>query len=172
MRRTNRRRAAIAVFLALCAPTVGSAAVTIGGDVSAPGGLPIACDPSSPQPCELAQITLAGGQTAAPFNGVVVRWRIAGSTGPFALRVVRPAGSDFTFVSSSAPETAAGSGVDTFATRQPIRAGDYVGIEASSTAEVGVSETGTTRDSVAIWRFMPRPNGPTTRVRAERLDPL
>ena len=79
-----------------------------------------------------------------------MRWRIAGSTGPFALRVVRPVGPDFTFVASSAPKTAKGSGVDTFPTRQPIRVGDYVGIEASSTAEVGVSDTGTTSDSVAI----------------------
>jgi hypothetical protein len=80
MRGTNRWRATIvsaaAAGLALRAPTVGSAAVTIGGDVSAPVGLPIACDPSIPQPCELAQITIAGGQTAAPFNG----WSCAGAS--------------------------------------------------------------------------------------------
>ena len=87
--------------VALCAPALASAAVTIGGDIAAQGELtPCGGAPA----CEFAQIALAGGQTTAPFDGVVVRWRVNGSTGPLALRVVRPAGPAYTFVSTSFPQ--------------------------------------------------------------------
>lgn len=139
---------AAAVCGALCVPSLASAAVTIGGDVAAPG---------SPQPCdnvgcEFVQLSLVGARTAAPFDGVVVRWRVSGSSGPLALRVMRAAGSSYVFISTSALRTPASTDVESFATRQPIRAGDYVGVEGeNTTAQLGFASPGTAGDVAAAW---------------------
>jgi hypothetical protein len=100
---------AAAVCGALSVPTVASATVTIGGDITAPDP-PINCggDPDHPVACDLAQTALVPGQAAAPFAGVVVRWRAAGATGPLALRVVRPSAFTYTFISTSVVETPGG----------------------------------------------------------------
>jgi hypothetical protein len=157
--------------IALCAPTLAPAAVTIGGDIAAQGEL-TPC--GGAQACEFAQVTLAGGQMSAPFDGVVVRWRVVGSSGPLALRVVRPAGPAYTFVSSSIPATPRSTGAETFPTRQPIRAGDYVGVELGPTAQVAMVRAAPAGDAAAARQFVPdgqtgcrssswpRPRSPTT----------
>jgi len=156
--------AAMAASVALWAPTPASAAVTIGGDISRPGS-PEICSITG---CDVAQISLATGQTLAPFDGVVVRWRVNGSIGPLALRVVRPAGpSDYAFISTSSREMPATAGVESFATRQPIRAGDYVGMElGNADARMGLSTPNSIGDLTAAWNVIPdgqvaRPVGST-----------
>jgi hypothetical protein len=144
--------------VALCAPSVAAAAVSIGGDVSAPGN-PVTC--GTGVSCDGAQLALVGGQTTAPFAGVVVRWRVNGATGPLTLRVLRPAGLNFTFISSSVAGTASGTGVQTFATRQPIQAGDYVGLGVGPTSSIGSVNPAPAGDTAAAFGPPSTPDGNT-----------
>jgi hypothetical protein len=145
--------AAIAVCAAVSAPSLASAAVTIGGDVTASRS-PISCggDATHPAACDIAQTALVGGRNAAPFDGVVVRWRVGGA-GPVALRVVRPKAFTYTFVSTSAVQTPASTGVETFATRQPIAAGDEVGVELGPGSQIGAVDPAPADDTKATLRL-------------------
>jgi hypothetical protein len=86
--------------------------------------------------CLRIQKTVPGGaSTAAPVDGVVVRWRVLGApTGSYRVRVVAPAGgASYTVLRSSAPETVTAQpplqeAISTFATRLPIPAGGFVGL--------------------------------------------
>ncbi len=152
------QRAAVAVTVAcvaLGAPALAPAAVTIGGDIAA-SGRPVNCggDPDHPAACDVAQTALVGGRATAPFDGVVVRWRVGGATGPFALRVVRPTAFTYTFVSTSVVETPASTGVETFAARQPIRAGDDVGVELGPGSQIGAMDPAPADDMLAAWTPM------------------
>jgi hypothetical protein len=140
---------------ALCLPAIASAAVTIGGDITA-SGPPINCggDADHPAACDVAQTALAGGRATAPLDGVVVRWRVGGATGPFALRVVRPTAFTYTFVSTSVVQTPASTGVETFVARQPIRAGDDVGVELGPGSQIGAMDPAPPDDMLAGWTPM------------------
>jgi hypothetical protein len=142
----------MAACAAMAAPSLASAAVTIGGDVTASRS-PVGCggDATHPAACDIAQTALVGGRTAAPFDGVVARWRVGGETGPLALRVVRPTAFTYTFVSTSAVQTPASTGVETFATRQPIRAGDDVGVELGPGSQIGTLDPAPADDTIAAW---------------------
>ena len=108
-----------------------SAATTIGSDLTATPNLGLGCASG----CTLSSPSLAGSSTASPINGVIVRWRIkaGGSTGPTALRVLRPAtGDERVGVGTSQVENPAASAISTFATQLPIRAGDFIGIDIDS----------------------------------------
>ena len=147
--------ASVSIVAAVAAPSVASASVTIGGDIAVTGA-PIQCDPGGGTVCELAQLSLAGAQTEAPFNGVVVRWRVNGASGPLALRVLRAAvGFNHTFVSTSGLATPATTGVATFPTRQPINAGDHVGIEVGPSSKVSSSAPSPAGASAAVWPATP-----------------
>jgi hypothetical protein len=126
--------------VALSAPVPASAAVTIGGDISPPTQS-VPCD--STNTCDGIQLTLGGVPPTAPFDGVVVRWRVNDATGPLTLRVVRPNGSAFTFMSSSQTVTATGAGVETFPTQLPIQAGDYVAFTVTPSSRIGLSPAST-----------------------------
>jgi hypothetical protein len=92
--------------------------------------------------CDVLPLSEVGASVAAPSDGVVVRWRVKDASGPMALRVAQPFGAGYLFVSSSAPEIPADTGLDTFVTRQPIKAGDFVGLELkSATATFGLDPT-------------------------------
>jgi len=77
----------------------------------------------------------SGGTPVAvsPVAGTVVRWRVkAGSQGgAVKLRVLRPAGTSFTAVASSAVMTVT-SDLNTFTTSLPIQAGDVVALDNDS----------------------------------------
>ena len=83
---------------------------------------------------------IAGASTAAPFDGVVVRWRLLGApTGDFGIKVISPTtGSSFQILHSSPTEhvTAESSPtigkVTSFATRLSIPAGGYLGLATPS----------------------------------------
>ncbi|HEY1854472.1 MAG TPA: hypothetical protein VGG40_07780 [Solirubrobacterales bacterium] len=91
--------------------------------------------------CMLIQTSASGASTAAPFNGVVVRWRVLNaSSGSFRARVVafrEDAGGGFlkynvlrssAAQSISAPFGPLVSKLSTFETRLPIQAGQYVAL--------------------------------------------
>jgi hypothetical protein len=69
----------------------------------------------------------------SPVDGTVVRWRLkAGSTGGTVnLRVLRPAGTSFTAIASSVTQTVT-SDMNTFSTSIPIKAGDVVALDNST----------------------------------------
>lgn len=81
----------------------------------------------------------ADSSYAASASGTIVAWRIAsGSAGnKVKLRVLRPAGGGkYTAVASSATESTSGnsSSPDQFAANIPIKAGDVIGLDNSSSA--------------------------------------
>jgi hypothetical protein len=106
--------------------------------------------------CLKIQTQLAGVPTAAPFDGVVVRWRVLnGVAGSYRARVVEfnPAGSGGMFRSyhvlhSSAAENLTApaqplfSKISTFQTRLPIAAGSYVGLTIPSGGNVAFQASG------------------------------
>jgi hypothetical protein len=89
------------------------------------------------------QRAVRGASTAAPFDGVVVRWRVlTPTTSDYGIRVVSPTtGSSFEVLGSSATEHVAFApspvigGVTTFQTRLPIPAGGYVGLATASMSQ-------------------------------------
>lgn len=123
---------ALAGFFAAVSSSI--AATTIGSDlVAAPNGA-VACG-ASPD-CTYAQSALPGAQLTATSPGVIVRWRLktsAAGGGPLKLRVLRSAGlNTFLGVSTSGSENATAAGINTFATRISIVAGDQIGIDQTA----------------------------------------
>lgn len=104
--------------------------------------------------CDLSQFQTAGTNQVAPFDGVLVRWRVKGASGPMKPRVIRPFGGDsFTFISSGAIVSPPTTGIETFPTQLPIKLGDYFGVElTSSTSTFSYDSAGAhLGDKVASW---------------------
>ena len=124
--------AALAVSLALAAPA--PAADTIGSDLADNvdyGGGPI-------PPFTAVTETIPGRPTAAPFDGVITRWRFKASGadwGTLRLRVMRktPGATTFAALRSTPPESPGNTnGISVFPASLPIAAGDLIGIEATA----------------------------------------
>ena len=106
--------------------------------------------------CMRIQKTVGGVSTAAPFDGVVVRWRVLdGDAGDYRARVVAPnpaaGGGEFsaysvlhssTIGSVTAPAQPLFSQISTFQTRLPIPAGAYVGLTVPSLRDQGFQVSG------------------------------
>jgi hypothetical protein len=102
------------------------------------------------------QTTVAGVSTAAPFNGVVVRWRVLNAdTGSYRARVVsfNPGSSGGMYRaydirrSSAAQSVTAPAGplfskISSFPTRLPIAVGEYVALSGGVTGEGFQASTG------------------------------
>ena len=90
--------------------------------------------------CLRVQKTIGGHSTAAPYDGVVVRWRMLNpSSGEFGIRVVQPNGTGTYLSRGSDVRSVIGSGplvsqIASFPTRLPIPAGAYVGLVAPAFA--------------------------------------
>ncbi|MFT3865450.1 MAG: IPT/TIG domain-containing protein [Solirubrobacterales bacterium] len=83
-----------------------------------------------------------GANLASPVNGAIVRWKVQGAVGgPFTLRVLHPNGSGaYTANGSSQPAKPLGTGIETFSTQLPVRAGDLIAVDSSNaTDEIGVA---------------------------------
>ena len=86
------------------------------------------------------QRSIGGTSTAAPSDGVVVRWRLLGApTGDFGIKVISPTtGSSFQILRSSPTEHVTTESsptigkITSFATRLPIPAGGYLGLATPS----------------------------------------
>ncbi len=107
-----------------------AATVTVGSPLTGPYASTITC--GDPQGCTWANIALAeaGANVTSPVSGAIVRWRIADNySGAFRLRVLRPAGSQYTGVSTSVPVEANGTTSVTFPADLPIKAGDLIAVD-------------------------------------------
>jgi hypothetical protein len=152
---------AVAVSAALLVGAPGAfAATTIGANLFGTPTQTQACG-GSVSSCDLLPLSEVGASVAAPSDGVVVRWRVKDASGPMAVRVTRSVGADYLFVSSSALEIPADTGLATFATRQPIKAGDFIGLELrSATATFGLDPAGMAPSGTAATVFAgPIPDG-------------
>ena len=84
--------------------------------------------------CLRIQATVGGASTAAPVDGVVVRWRLlAAPSGSYKIRILGPTGgSTYSILRSSQAESvvapATFAAITTFDARLPIPAGGYVAL--------------------------------------------
>jgi hypothetical protein len=84
-----------------------------------------------------------GANLVSPVNGAIVRWRIQGAKGgPFYLRVLRPNGKGaYEAVGTSLGGTPLNTGLQTFSTSLPVKAGDLIGVDpTNATDEIGFAE--------------------------------
>lgn len=132
--------AVVASAWALLAASAAQASTVTVGSV-----LPIAFS-SSPFEQVKTQFNTAlpesGANLVSPVNGAIVRWRVQGAKGgPFYLRVLHPNGSGaYAASGTSLPATPSGTGIETFSTNVPIRAGDLIGIDPTNGAdEIGIA---------------------------------
>jgi hypothetical protein len=127
MRRILVVTAAIAMLLG---STAEAADVTIGSDLAGPANTNICVAGIS---CTYVQTSGGAPVAVSPVDGTVTRWRLkAGSTGgTVKLRVLRPAGTNFAAVASSVTQTVT-SDMNTFSTSLPIKAGDVVALDNST----------------------------------------
>jgi hypothetical protein len=99
--------------------------------------------------CLYIQKSIAGHPTAAPVDGVVVRWRLLGAdTGTYHVRVIAPTGSgEYKILHSSEAGTVTSEPrlterISTFQTRLPIPAGSYVALATPVSPHLGSHGSG------------------------------
>jgi hypothetical protein len=126
----------------LVAPGAGAASITLGANLSDPFPISNLCGSG----CTVAYFSLAGpgGLPASPIDGAITSWSVKGAsaTPGFALRTLTKSGASFTGVATSAPQTPATKGIETFPVAMPIRKGEYIGINIPSGANLGQREEG------------------------------
>jgi hypothetical protein len=115
------------------------AAVTLGSSLGVEPTVQDFCSQvESGRGCIAVNTLLPGRQVTAPFDGVIVRWRIrlGGPTDAqtIRIRVLRPLSpEEFKIISSGSLESIPeGAGMYTFPASLPMTAGDEVGIESES----------------------------------------
>lgn len=137
----------------LCAAAILAASITA---LTAPGAGASTVTVGSVLPIEFTQQTFGqvatrfntslpekGASLASPATGTIVRWRMQGAEGgPYYLRVLRPNGKGaYEAAGTSGPATPVGSGLQTFTSHIPIRAGDLIGIDPThATDGIGIAE--------------------------------
>jgi hypothetical protein len=135
--RAQRIGVAMAVGLVVLAiPASAGAAVTLGSALQTEPDGNLSCATGvNDRGCLAVNDVLPGGQLVAPFDGVIVGWRLrvgpATQAQTVRIRVVRRVGADtFTAISSGALESVPdGAGTYAFPARLSIRSGEEVGIE-------------------------------------------
>jgi hypothetical protein len=147
-----RSRLALVTVLAVLAPAAGAQAVTtVGSDLSKAATASV-CGPAVACTYFTGDATTAAPVAAAPFDGVIVRWRVkAGSAAPAArLRVLRAAGSGSYTSVAAGDSQALQSGTSTFAVHIAVKAGDVIGLDDGSSAKLFASPAAT-----AAYYFQP-----------------
>jgi hypothetical protein len=129
---------------AACACSAQAATVTLGSPLGFPSTLNLSCPPG--KSCTSVQKVLAGATLTSPIDGAVVRWHTLGATGSgFKLQVLRLVRDgtepEFESIQSSAAVTPAGTGLETFPTAIPIKAGQVVGLTMPENGSVATRET-------------------------------
>jgi hypothetical protein len=137
------RRAIVSGFVAVLGlmwPAAAPAFVTLGkADLSGTSGVQFPCQ-LNPGGCTTYNVGVAAGGTLnAPFDGVIVRWRLKlGDAGPdVSLRVLNVSGGNVTGVRSDSPVSTV-TGLNQWTTRLPISSGQTVGFD-QPTFDGGVS---------------------------------
>lgn len=112
-----------AAAVLLVAPSRAGAVVTIGSNLASLPNVGFTGTQT------YSQAALPGRQVSSPIDGVIVRWRLHSTLpgGTARLRVLRPGSAAFSGAGASATATVSGTGSETFPTRLPVRAGDYIG---------------------------------------------
>jgi hypothetical protein len=114
----------------LLAPAGAAADVTIGSNLAGTANMNICVAGFA---CSYIQTSGGTPVAVSPVDGRVVRWRLksGSATGTAKLRVLRPSGTSFTAVASSNAENV-NIDLNTFTTHLPIKAGDVVALDNSS----------------------------------------
>src|SRR5689334_13250404 len=104
---------------ALAAPACAEASVTIGSPLTSAAQV-ASCGPST-----FTNTAVGIGTLAAPYDGVIVRWRMklqaAGGSFTYKLRVIRPAGgSNYTGAGTGPAQTAPSAGVNVLNLPTPL----------------------------------------------------
>jgi len=137
--------------------------VTIGSALSGTINLSAGCGGQAK--CTYANTALPEGrQLGAPFDGVIVRWRILTSAagGPFWLRVLKPeSGGAYTGQGTSVSQSPAGEGTHVANTRLPVATGDILGFDVPD-ASGGSYGTTLTPDSDSSGWFPELGDGSTS----------
>src|SRR2546423_5489522 len=122
--------------LAAAASPAPSRAVTIGNGLANPQmSSYFGCG----VPCTAFQSTQPGATLASPVDGIITSWsyRSKDQGASYALRVLRPAGAQYTGIGSSANSTSPDN-LDTvkgpIATNLVVRAGDRIGLDVISSS--------------------------------------
>lgn len=139
MRRGRRYGIALTLALALSALAGGSAqasTVTVGSPLTAAfasteygvDGPATRYNTALPEP---------GANVTSPVSGVILRWSIVGAEGgPFKLRVLTPGTANkYTGAGTSGGGIPSSTGVQTFATVLPIKAGQTIGLDNTAEAD-------------------------------------
>jgi IPT/TIG domain/PASTA domain len=143
----NRKRFATSIVAVVCgavlalASSASAAIVNLGAPLSTTFG-PGLC--STAGGCTISQFSLGGSSLpSSPVDGVILNWSIkgAGATPGYAIRVLNRSGLTFTGAGTSAPQTPAGAGIETFATNLPIKKGQYLGVNLPFGGAIGVAAT-------------------------------
>ena len=153
MRQGSPPLAALAVMAAaLAIPSAAGAATTIGSPLAA------AAQVGTCGTATFTNTALGVGTLKAPFDGVVVRWRIriqaAGGSFTYKLRVLRPAGgSNYTGAGTGPAQTAPSAGVNvlTLPTPLPIHAGDLIGVDCPNGAPSMLASTAPAGSTMAFF---------------------
>jgi hypothetical protein len=144
-----RRSLALATVLAaLGSAAAAQAATTVGSDLTKAATQTVCATFCT---AFTADNTTGVPSVVAPFDGVVVRWRVksgSAATG-LALRALRPAGTNsYVGAAASEQQSLAGAGTTTFASRMPVKAGDIIGLDDRTPGGAKIAATSTT---TAVW---------------------
>jgi hypothetical protein len=147
---------------ALAAPACAEASTTIGSPLAS------AASVSTCGGATYTNTALAAGALQAPFDGVIVRWRMklqaAGGSSMYTLRVLRPAtGSTYTGAGSAPAQTAplAGVNVLTLATPLAVHAGDLIAVDCPNGAPGPYAFSGPATSKYAYFSSPPLADGST-----------
>jgi hypothetical protein len=157
---------ALAIGLAaLVVPSVGSAAVTIGEDTSTTGNATFfGCSGFAGPICTFAQTAHPTHSYTAPFDGVIVRWRIRGDSEAvqFSLRALHKNDGTFTGAGTGEPRTVAPGVENVFDARLPIRQGEFIGLNVPGGSDLPhVDRRSVPGATFSIWNPTPLQDGET-----------
>jgi hypothetical protein len=136
------RAVALVASLAALGPVAAARAVTtVGSDLSKTPTASV-CATS----CTAFGVTTASGApvAAAPFDGVIVRWRVrsASPAASVTLRTLRAVSGTTSYAPVGTGDTQSiPAGTSTYATRVPVSAGDIIGVDAAGGAKLFVPST-------------------------------
>jgi IPT/TIG domain/PASTA domain len=129
--------------LCLCA-SASAAVITVGSPLAGPMTQG-ECTPTGG--CTIANLALVapGPPLTSPVSGAIISWRLQGATpvpGYAIGALSRGAGSTFTATASSAAVTPLGGGIETFGADVPIKAGEYIALDAPAGGGIDADTAG------------------------------
>jgi hypothetical protein len=137
---------------ALAAPAGAGASTTIGSPLTSAAQV-ASCGPST-----FTNTAVGIGTLQAPYDGVIVRWRMKLQTGggsfTYKLRVIRPAGgSNYTGAGTGPAQTAPAAGVNVIElpTPLPVKAGDLIAVDCPNGAPAAMATSPPAASKLAFF---------------------